>query len=193
MAIDLDQTDIDGVTMSPPDLPPCVFLNQSMPADRMRFTLAHELGHIILHRFHNESMEQEASAFASALLMPRHDMRRYFAGQRIDLNLLARLKPEWRVAMQSLLYRAEHLGYIGKPQAQYLWKQFSARKIKLREPPELDFLTEQPTLVPRLFQRHMKDLSYSLDDMQQVLTTPANDLKDMYGLRSDRPTLRVVS
>jgi Zn-dependent peptidase ImmA (M78 family)/transcriptional regulator with XRE-family HTH domain len=191
--IDLERSDIDGVTMSLPDLPPCVFLNQSMPADRMRFTLAHELGHIVMHRFHSETMEDEASAFASALLMPRHDLRRYFAGQRVDLNLLARLKPEWRVAMQSLLYRAEQLGYIAKPQAQYLWKQFSARKIKLREPPELDFPPELPTLVPRLFQLHMTDLSYSLEDMQQVLSTPANDLKGMYGLRGERPALRLVT
>jgi hypothetical protein len=31
---------IDGVTMRLPDLPPCVFLNRTAPADRMRFSLA---------------------------------------------------------------------------------------------------------------------------------------------------------
>ncbi|TXM96604.1 ImmA/IrrE family metallo-endopeptidase, partial [Methylobacterium sp. WL64] len=36
---------VDGVTFSAPGLPPLIVLNQEQPADRMRFTLAHELGH----------------------------------------------------------------------------------------------------------------------------------------------------
>ena len=35
---------IDGVSMNVRDLPPCIFLNRNVPPDRMRFSLAYELG-----------------------------------------------------------------------------------------------------------------------------------------------------
>ena len=53
---------VDGVTMSVRDMPPCIFLNQHVPADRMRFSLAHELGHIIMHRIPSDEIEDEANA-----------------------------------------------------------------------------------------------------------------------------------
>ena len=53
---------IDGVAMRIRDLPPCIFLNRRATADRMRFSLAHELGHIIMHRVPTDDIEDEASA-----------------------------------------------------------------------------------------------------------------------------------
>ena len=69
-------------------------------------TLAHELGHLVMHRFPSPDMENEAHAFASAFLMPAGDIRPYLQSRRIDLQLLASLKPEWRVSMQSIIMRA---------------------------------------------------------------------------------------
>jgi Zn-dependent peptidase ImmA (M78 family) len=65
----------------------------------MRFTLAHEIGHLVMHRFPTESMELKANQFASASLMPSAEMKQAFGGRRISLELLAALKPEWKVAM----------------------------------------------------------------------------------------------
>jgi Zn-dependent peptidase ImmA (M78 family) len=164
-----------------------------MFADRMRFTLAHEIAHIILHRFPNENMETEASRFAGALLVPKADVHNDFAGQHIDLRTLARLKPEWRVAMQSLLYRASELGYVDKARAQYLWKQFNINRWKLREPPELDFEQEKPILVPRLFDLHVNQLGYTLDEMQNVLCMFTQDIMRIYELNLPKHGLRIVS
>src|SRR5690242_8504646 len=61
---------IDGVAIRVRDLPPCIFLNSRRPADRMRFSLAHELGHIIMHKVPTDEMETEANSFASELLVP---------------------------------------------------------------------------------------------------------------------------
>jgi Zn-dependent peptidase ImmA (M78 family) len=191
--VDLEEADIDGATIWPPGLPPCVFLNKNLFADRMRFTLAHEIAHIILHRFPNENMETEASRFAGALLVPKADVHNDFAGQHIDLRTLARLKPEWRVAMQSLLYRASELGYVDKARAQYLWKQFNINRWKLREPPELDFEQEKPILVPRLFDLHVNQLGYTLDEMQNVLCMFTQDIMRIYELNLPKHGLRIVS
>ena len=51
---------MDGVTIRAPDAPPCIFLNRSQPADRMRFSLAHELAHLVMHRIPDPNMEAEA-------------------------------------------------------------------------------------------------------------------------------------
>jgi len=195
---DLLDAAMDGVTIRVPDTPPCIFLNRNQPADRMRFSLAHELAHLIMHRVPTATMEVEANAFAGAFLVPAHDIRPYFQGRRIDLPLLAGLKPEWRIAMAALLFRAKQLGYVNDNQARYLWQQFSTHKIRLREPPELDFPAEQPTLMPRLLSLHLDDLGYSLADMRKLLAMHEAELISFHKLNSvkgptGRPPLRVVS
>jgi transcriptional regulator with XRE-family HTH domain len=74
-------TDIDGVSLRSQDHPPCIFLNQNKPADRMRFSLAHEIGHLIMHKEINKDIETEANDFASALLMPKEDIVKEFRKQ----------------------------------------------------------------------------------------------------------------
>ena len=147
---DLGGASVSGVTFSVPGMPPLIVLNTDQPADRMRWSLAHELGHMVMHRFPTANMEQEANAFAVALLMPTKDIHPYFIGRRIDLALMASLKPEWRVSMAALLMRAHKLKFLSDNQHTYLWKQISARGYRLREPPELDFEHEKPELLGRV-------------------------------------------
>lgn len=172
---------VSGVTFATPGLPPLIVLNSEQPADRLRFTLAHELGHLVMHRFPSPTMEEEANAFASALLMPASDIRPYFVGRRVDLALLAALKPEWKVAMQALLMRASSLNLVTRNQAQYLWKQISARRLRLREPPELDFEPERPTVVATMLRVHLDALGYSRKEVAQLLHTRENGLTEFYG------------
>lgn len=175
---------VSGVTFAPPGRPPLILLNREQPADRMRFSLAHELGHLVMHRFPSPDMENEANQFASALLMPERDIRPYFRGRRIDLPLLASLKPEWKVAMQALLMRASGLNEISTNQSQYLWKQISARKLRLREPPELDFERETPTVLTRILEVHTTALGYTEGELATLLHLRQSDL-DAYFERTD--------
>lgn len=189
---------MDGMTLHAPDTPPCIFLNQRQPADRMRFSLAHELGHLVMHRLPSQNMEEDANAFAGAFLAPANDIRRYFAGRRITLPLLASLKPEWRMAMAALLYRAKQLGFVDANQARYLWQQFNMHRIRLREPPELDFPSEQPTLMAKLISLHINELGYSISELSKVLAMHEEELVSFHDIRDPdstpgRPRLRIVS
>lgn len=189
---------IDGVTLRAPGTPPCIFLNRDQPADRMRFSLAHELGHLVLHRVPSPDMEEEANAFAGAFLAPARDIRPYFSRRRLDLPLLASLKPEWRMAMAALLYRAKQLGLVNDNQARYLWQQFNIHKIRLREPPELDFPVEPASLMPTLIKLHSNELGYTLDNLQTLLIMYADELAEFHDLQEPtlppgRPRLRLVS
>lgn len=78
----------EGITYPQCEGMPCIGYSagKRIGGDRQRFTKAHELGHLILHRFRrpdtSQQMEREAHLFAGALLLPAEDMlrsRRYVA------------------------------------------------------------------------------------------------------------------
>lgn len=187
---------VSGVTFRAPGNPPLVLLNSLHPADRMRFTLAHEIGHMVMHRFPTATMEDEANEFAAALLMPANDISQSFQGRKITLHLLAALKPEWRVAMQSLLMRASSLGFVTKNQQRYLWQQISSRGWRLREPAELDFPHENPTVLPAIVNTHLVDLGYSENDLADLMRVHRWQFLELYGEtkppESSKPRLRIV-
>jgi Zn-dependent peptidase ImmA (M78 family) len=130
-------------------------------------------------------MEQEANAFAVALLMPTTDIRPYLVSRHIDLAMLAALKPEWRVSMAALLMRAHKLKCLTDNQYQYLWKQMSARGYRLREPPELDFDHERAEVLEQIIQVHLGSLAYSPEDLAKVLCVHERELRQLYVLGDD--------
>jgi len=194
---DFGGASISGMTFRIPGQPPLVLLNQSHPADRLRFTLAHELGHLVMHRYPTPDMEAEADQFASALLMPEGEMREAFQGRKITLQLLAAMKPEWKVSIQSLLMCAKSLGLVDANQNRYLWQQISSRGWRLREPPELDFPHEQPTVLPSMIRSHIRHLGYTLADLARLVPLHEHDFTKLYGpLEGEapqRPRLRLVT
>ena len=180
----LSGSSVSGVTMSVPGLLPVIILNNEQPSDRARFTLAHELAHLVIHRFPNKDMEKQANTFASALLMPANEIRDAISG-RVDLKRLAALKPEWKVSMQALLYRAQSLGLVERTQASYLWRQFNFYRIKMREPAELDFPWETPGIMQRMISLHLGNLGYSMPEFAKMLHLHTHQLKQFYSLKDN--------
>jgi Zn-dependent peptidase ImmA (M78 family) len=183
---------ISGVTFSTPGMPPLIVLNAEQPADRMRFTLAHELGHLVMHKFPTPLMEDEANIFASALLLPADDILPALKGRRVDLHFLAALKPEWRVSMQALLMRASELLPLDIHRKQYLWKQMSAKGYRLREPPEFDFEREKPTVVSSLLDVHFNALGYSQEDLSKLFHMHLSSFADYYPIEKAAKTRLTV-
>lgn len=174
---------IDGITMMVPGMPACIFLDKSVPADRMRASLAHEIGHVIMHRVPTDTMEEEAYTFAAELLLPERDLRREFIGGSVNLEKLARLKAKWRVSMQFILYQAGQLGCLKPHQTQYLWKRISGLGWKTREPAETEFAADPPKLFPRILKLHSDELGYDMSDFSSLLRLYPNDLRGLYGLQ----------
>lgn len=195
---DFGGSSISGVTFRVPGVPPLVVLNTMHPSDRMRFTLSHEVAHIVMHRFPTPEMEEEADEFASCFLAPTTDIKPYFDGRRVDLRLLAALKPEWKMSMGSLVFAAKRIGTLNEGQATWIWKQFAMNNYRLREPPELDFPREQPRTLSDLVSLHMKELGYSLADLATALHMREDDVAKTYaielpGEQSAKPgRLRVI-
>jgi Zn-dependent peptidase ImmA (M78 family)/transcriptional regulator with XRE-family HTH domain len=190
---DLDAP-IDGITMRVRDLPPCIFLNGRATADRMRFSLAHELGHIIMHRIPTDEMEDEANRFAGEFLVPEKLLTNQVIGNRVTLEFLARQKAYWRVSMAFLLFQIGALGLITRHQGEYLWKQLSGLGWRTREPSETDFAAEEPELFPKVLRLHSNDLGYDLDMLAQLIHASRDDVGRFYGpyLTEKRARLRIV-
>ncbi|ODT68271.1 MAG: DNA-binding protein [Pelagibacterium sp. SCN 63-23] len=190
---------ISGVTFRVPGMPPLIVVNSDQPADRMRHTLCHELGHIVMHQFPSPDMEKEADQFAGCFLAPTADIRPHFGTARVDLKRLAALKPVWKMSMAALVFAADRAGKLTTSQKNYLWQQFSMAKIRTSEPPELDFPHEQPSVLSSLFKLHIKNLGYSVAELADILSMSADELPSFYDLtgiidgKPNRPTgLRVV-
>lgn len=138
---------VDAVSGCAPGEDPLVLLNAGTPGDRQRFTLAHELGHMIMHPVPHPEQEDQANQFAAELLMPREQILADFHG-RVGLPLLLELKRRWRVSMWALLRRARTLGVIGDWQYRTLAVEMSSLGYRTCEPGEL--APETPTAVPTL-------------------------------------------
>lgn len=95
---------------------PFVFLNTMKSSESSRFDAAHELGHLVLHR-HGENkgkpVENEANAFASALLMPKKGMLGASYGCRAVSDILLR-KKSWNVSAMAFTYRLNQIGLISE-------------------------------------------------------------------------------
>lgn len=188
---------VSGMTFQVPGLPPLILINDDHPADRMRFTLAHELGHIVMHRFPSETMEREADRFASAFLAPKRDLENSIAGRRVTLEMLASLKPEWKMSMQAILFSARSNRFVSENQFRYLMSQISARNWRTHEPPELDFPRETPSILSSIIRTHIDDLGFSIDDLLSLVPMYKGEFEEYYGSfeRAEtppRPKLRIV-
>lgn len=83
---------------------------------RLRFDIAHEVGHIIMHKgmvTGCKQTEAEANRFASAFLMPRSSFAREFhAGTRMNWGMVSALKERWGVSKAAIIFRARQLDLL---------------------------------------------------------------------------------
>jgi len=130
---------------------PFIFLNTSRTAERCRFDLAHELGHLVMHKhgiIEGIHVEQEANAFASAFLMPRRSL--LADPLRIpSLKSILSKKVIWQVSAAALTYRYNKLGIITDWNATSIYKQLAQRG-RNNEPNPLPH--ESSLLLDKVFQ-----------------------------------------
>lgn len=191
------QTDlIDAISQRIDGMPVLFFVNVSAPADRVRYTLAHELGHMVLHTttFKNDDeMEDEADHFAGAFLLPEDEIRPQL--RRFDLRHLANMKGYWRVSMQAIAYRAARLRLITPYQSKMFWIEMGKLGYRKREPNEPP--KEIPKLLRQMVEFHRQKLGYSPADLAELLRLSPVECETMYGPEffepPRKPNLRVVS
>jgi Zn-dependent peptidase ImmA (M78 family) len=162
-------------------------MNQNVPGERYRYSLAHEIGHAVMHRTAiGGDVEEEANRFASELLMPRSVVRADLHG--FSLKVAERLKPVWKVSMQALTMRAWQLRLISNRARQGLFSRLGARGYRIDEPWPIPL--EEPRVFDRLVSFHRDELGLSDDEMMHVMFT--KHLGPDWKPDPAQPQLRVV-
>lgn len=174
---------VDGRTVLTDKEHPLIFLNKNLPGDRQRFTLAYQLGHLIMHVHTKPAFDRdishEANLFAAEFLMPENDIKPDL-DDKLTIEKLAELKTKWKVSMISILYRANDLGAITDNQKHYLVKQFNDLNIRRREPAELDIPRETPKLLRDIITKYKNKLKLSLNDMAAFFHLNVKDFLNQY-------------
>jgi len=178
IAFDFETPLVDAISRWIPGLPPLFFVNERIPKDRYRLSLAHELGHIVMHSYPTPDIEEQAFRFAAEFLLPEREVMMDL--RDLSLPKLANLKRYWKVSMAALLKRAEELNTITSNQARYLWSQMSKAGYKTREPIELDVSGEQPYLLHELIETHRTELGYSIEDIRKLVPLSDDELWEFY-------------
>ncbi|HMO40232.1 MAG TPA: XRE family transcriptional regulator [Saprospiraceae bacterium] len=190
--VDFGSSDLDGLSLYTDDNQAIVFLNKNMSGDRIRLTLAHEVGHLGMHFAQvvdlERDVEKEAYEFASELLVPSNEILPHLSS--VNLGKLADLKRYWKVSMSSLLVKAKRLNLIKENSYRYLWTQFRKNGYHIQEPPELNVPIEKPTLIKEILDAFINDLDYTKSDLAILLNLNLPDFENFF--YETRSRLKVI-
>jgi Zn-dependent peptidase ImmA (M78 family) len=131
---------------------PVIVLAGGKVGDRLRMNIAHELGHLVMHKpIVNpvREVEEQAFRFAAEFLMPENRMRLELIPP-VTLDTFAALKPRWGVSIAALVKRARDLDIIKQRKYAQLFQQLSARGWRTREPRMFDVPVEKPRAVRQI-------------------------------------------
>lgn len=116
--------DFDGLSEYVNGIPVIVLLDGINDGARQRFTIAHELGHLVLNINDDELDEEKlCNRFASSLLMPKEAVVNEFGVSRSNISLyeLVAFKKEYKVSIAATIYRLKDLNII----SEYTYKNLS--------------------------------------------------------------------
>lgn len=123
---------------------------------RWRMDVAHELGHLVMHRNIDKRfieinpsthalIERQAFRFGSAFLMPESSFRKSIPYVSLDTLLLA--KEYWFLAVAAMLHRAEDLQMISSESARRMWRNRNRRGWRIEEPLDHALPLDEPRVL----------------------------------------------
>lgn len=130
---------------------PIIVINQQMgTAVRRRFSLAHELGHMVLHGhlvdwdfdLRDREIEHEAQQFAEYFLLPAGGFDYSFVSPKME-HLIS-LKKEWLVSLSAIVIHCENIGLIDASKREFLQRQINGRGWQKSEPLDNEIEYEKP-------------------------------------------------
>lgn len=173
------------------DRAPMMVVNIGLTADRYRFTLAHELGHLVMHRLPSESQEKEANLFAAEFLSPAREIGPSLTGLTTrDLSTFLALKQQWGISIAALMQRALDLDKITDRQFREMRVQLGRLGWREFEPGTVP--SEVPATLDRVIATHRRDHGYSVNELAAVARMTEDAFRHHYRVAdSERPRSRL--
>jgi Zn-dependent peptidase ImmA (M78 family)/transcriptional regulator with XRE-family HTH domain len=115
---------------------PFVAVSMDYPPDRVRFTAAHELGHMLCDFSTNESPESMCHAFGAAFLLPKSALEKALAPSRrkVTMGELGEIKETFGISIQAIMYRAHSLELVSDRQLRSFRETLKAKGWVTEEP-----------------------------------------------------------
>lgn len=185
---EFDTSLFDGVSFISDNGHPIIIVNKNCSNDRKRFSVSHELGHIIMHSAitnlypDHRNKEQEANIFASEFLMPSADIR--YALRGLKMTDLSELKRYWLTSMASIVRRAHDLGCISQDRYKYLNIELSRSGFKRKEP--IEVYIDSPKIFSTAYEMYKNELGYTKDDLSRAFSLPIDVINRLFDSAGQR-------
>lgn len=159
---------------------------------RHRFSIAHEIGHLLLHADSTEygaTIEKEADEFAAAFLTPAASMDAVLP-QRLDLVALDRIGRTWGVSPQSLVRRMVERGRTTESSARRAYQ-----RLAMVSNPDADPTNAYPGEVPTLLTKAAElaeQCGAGVPALAEALKIGPRQVRGLLGQADSRPVLRLV-
>jgi len=166
---------------------PVIVINKSKlkSADRIRFTVLHELAHLLLPlgNLSDRIKERYCNQFAAAMLIPKDAIQKELGISRKKLFIqeLGELKKQYGISMQALMYRCKDLNIISESHLNQLVYIIVHNDWKIIEPVQYTGLEESNRFTQLLFRALAEELismnkaavlnNQSLIDFHKQITT----------------------
>ena len=190
---DFQSPKLDGMSAWSKTIPPLFFLNSANPVDKTRWTIAHELGHLIMHNRPTEGdPEDEANDFAQEFLTPRDEVLPDV--RRLNFTRLPALKNYWRVSMKALITTADKLNALPKGKIKSLNVQYSRAGYNQPNGEPWPLTSETPSVLKDAIEVHLRDHGYTIPDVARVVHLTTEEFSEKYdvGGGGEQRRLRVV-
>lgn len=168
---------LDGMSAWAKNSIPLFYVNSELATDRLRWCIAHELGHLVMHATPPlGDQERQAEDFAREFLMPKteihHDLR------RLTFQSLGALKQIWRVPMKELITAASRWDALPENKIKSLAVQYSRAGFHTAEPWELS--PETPNLFTDALNVHRHDHNYQIEELAVLTGLHPQEFASLY-------------
>ena len=142
---------------------------------RLRFDIAHEIGHFVMHGgvvTGDRATESEANRFGGAFLLPRSSFAKEFpisASGRISWKTLAEVKLRWKASKAAMLMRARQLQLIDDHQLRGAIIKLKNGSEAKKEAEDDSIEIERPILLDKAIRLVTRHYGLALDDIAKEL------------------------
>ncbi len=187
-----DARRVDAFSTSHTPRPVMVLASDKTDVYRHRFTAAHELGHLVLHRNAQPGdvrHEREADQFAAEFLLPASRIEPQLP-RRIDFTRLISLQSYWGVSVEALLYRSRELGVISD--ATHRRARIKLNELRAQGVVRTEDTANFPGEQPQLLHRAAVACGDPIADLARELAWSPARVDALLGRPSRKPTLTLV-
>ncbi len=184
--MDLNNKKIDAFSVWYEKIPYIFRSKDKYSNARLRFDLAHELGHLIMHNTFTEEdftdkviynkLETEADMFAACFLLPKETFSQDVYSTSIDHFI--QLKKKWKVSIGAMIFRCSDLHILSENQIKYLKDQMTYNKYWLHEPLDELIPLESPTAHKQAFELLLDNNIVTPFDITENIGCSAKEIEE---------------